>query len=241
MAYYCIPSYHRANLLPVRTLAFLERHGVQREHIHIYVVEEDLTAYQETCFGYNIHVGVKGLVAQREFIYNSWPEGSWIVFCDDDVQDVIGMDRKPVKNLGELCATGFLTCIKNNLRLWGFNSMCNPFYMKDTVTTHLLFIVGAMFGIVKKGSILSPPIEFKEDVYRTCAYYQADGGVVRINSAGVKTTYYKGSGGLNENRTLEKEKNDVDIVCSAFPLYAKKWTRKDGRVEVRLRHKKLIR
>jgi hypothetical protein len=136
-----------------------------------------------------------------------------------------------------VCKKGFDECLTNGLRLWGVNAVDNPFYMKDTITTHLLFCVGSFFGLIKRGDMLKPPTDYKEDVWRTIAYYVHDTGVVRMNNVAVKTTYHKGKGGMNEDRTLALEKYGVECVVRDFPQYAQAWTRKNGKVEVRLKNR----
>jgi hypothetical protein len=82
--------------------------------------------------------------------------------------------------------------------MFGFYSVCNPFFMKEKITTDLRHILGCSFGIINTGSEPPIPIEdncgLKEDYFRTCGYYKADGKVVRINYISMKTKYLKNKG-----------------------------------------------
>ena len=84
-----IPSLSRTNILKTQTLHTLQRFGIHKSLITIFVVEEELEQYKkEIGEDYKIVVGVKGLVQQREFIENFFPAGTWIVSFDDDIKDI---------------------------------------------------------------------------------------------------------------------------------------------------------
>ena len=54
----------------------------------------------------------------------------------------------------------------------------NHFFMKDTITTNLRYIVGAFYGTINRhDSNLKLYLEEKEDVLRTLQYYKKDGKV----------------------------------------------------------------
>ena len=85
----CIPSYKRANFCNEKTLATLHKHNINQSCIYVYVAnKEDYDIYKETLNPklYNkLVIGKKGLVPQRQFIMEHWPQDKHIVFFDDDV------------------------------------------------------------------------------------------------------------------------------------------------------------
>ena len=227
-------------MLKEKTFALLMRYGVPLEQIKIFVVEEELEAYWAAFPGVEIVVGVLGLVPQRRLIYQ-WCQDDEIVMMDDDVQAILGMDRQPVQDFVGLCKRGFLECKERGLRLWSVCPVDNNFFYRETVSVNLKFCIGSFFGLVKRGEMPHQPETFKEDVYRTCAYYKEDGGVVRLNWAGVKTSYARGTGGLNESRTIEKMLKGAEEVVKAFPEYATLYYRKrNGHPEIRLKAAKKV-
>lgn len=242
---FCIPTYKRAQLLAQRTYPLLKSYGIPDESIVLYVVAEEQEEYRKTFPFAQIVVGVKGLVPQRRFIYDDAKMDEEIMMLDDDLIAILGEGKKPVPDLVALCKRGFEECRRHGLRLWSVSPTDNSYFYKNEVSTHLKFCIGSFYGIVKQGQM---PFQadcladcLKEDYYRTCAYYKQDGGVVRLNWAGVKTSYLRGAGGLQETRTLERELEAAQTVVKAFPDYATLYTRKrTGRPEIRLRapHKK---
>ena len=78
-------------LVPKVTLALLDRHGVPRESVFIFVANaEERTSYS-TQLGRawpNIVVGVPTLWRQRNFIMRFFPPGTHVLSMDDDVEDI---------------------------------------------------------------------------------------------------------------------------------------------------------
>ena len=68
-------------------------------------------------------VGKKGLVPQRRYISQYFPDGKKIVSMDDDVQNMIQLKRddslKKIANLDSLFKRFFKTLIDKDLYLWG--------------------------------------------------------------------------------------------------------------------------
>lgn len=234
-----IPSYKRAETLRSKTLAMLDSYCIPRSKIHIFVVPEELDIYTKTLPDYiNIHPGIKGLVEQREFIHCFFPIGQQILFLDDDIDYFMDMRKTHYPNLMEAIESGFEACEKEGTTIFGIYPVANPFFMSNTISTSLKYIVGCCYGVINSERRQQPPLSDAEDFWRSCWYYKNEGKTVRLNFISPKTSYYKGSGGLAELRTPQSNTEGKMRVCQDFPDYATTWIRKrTGMMELRLRDK----
>jgi hypothetical protein len=212
----CIPSYKRAEVCRDKTLATLHKHKIDPKKIFVYVAnKEDYDLYKQTLDPktYNkLVIGIKGLVPQRQFIMNQWPQGKHIVFFDDDVQsiDLSLSPRFKGHNLDYFIKEAFKETEDLKSYIWGVYAVYNPFFRKarKEVTTDLNYIVGAFYGIINRPKLKAIQLTItkengqKEDVERTLKYFLTDGIVVRFNKIGFETKYYGKEGGLGtfENR-----------------------------------------
>lgn len=206
----CIPSYKRAEVCKDKTLATLHKHKIDPKKVYVYVAnKEDYDLYEKTLdkSTYNkLIIGKKGLVPQRQFIMNQWPQGKHIVFFDDDVQsiDLSLSPRFKGHNLDYFIKEAFTETEKNKAYIWGVYAVYNPFFRKGRkeMTTDLNYIVGAFYGIINRPNLKSIQLTItkengqKEDVERTLKYFVNDGIVIRFNKIGFETKYYGKEGGL---------------------------------------------
>ena len=130
---------------------------------------------------------------------------------------------------------------KKQAYIWGVYPVENPFFLSNTITDDLRFLVGPMWGKINRhDSNLRLTINEKEDFERTLRHYHKDGSVFRFNNVTIKTGYYSTAGGMqseNKNRFVEAEKS-ANYLVNKFPYYTTKWYKgKDKRPEVRLKDK----
>ena len=234
-----IPSYKRADTFKNKTFKLLEKHGLL-ERAFLFVIPEEMSQYSSATENkITILKGVPGLVNQRKYIYDQFPDGTMLLFMDDDVKDIIDIEKKSVENLDAVISEGFKICKDVGSKIWGIYPVANPFFMDASVSTDLKYIVGAFYGILKYGSYVDIPMDDKEDYYRTCAYYQNDGVLARLNYYAPITKYYKEKGGMQERRTSETNLAGAILVRDTFPLLATLYTRKTtGNAEIRLKRQK---
>ena len=129
-------------------------------------------------------------------------------------------------------------CIDKKIFLWGVYPLGVAFYMTDTITTDLRFIVGPMWGIINRHrKDLKLTIDEKEDSERTLQHWIIDGAVLRFNNVAIDTRYYKNKGGLQaegKNRKQEALKS-VYYLNKLYPELTKIYLgKKSGIPELKL-------
>ena len=208
----CIPSYKRAELCKDKTLKTLHDHKIDSKRIYVYVANKEDYALYEQILDKNTYnkiiIRKLGLVPQRQFIANQWPDGKHIVFFDDDIQSIdLSLSVKFKKhNLDFFIKQAFKECVKYKSYIWGVYAVYNPFFRKarKEMTTDLNYIVGAFYGIINRRSSTKIQLTItkengqKEDVERTLKYFLNDGIVLRFNKIGFETKYYGKEGGLGK-------------------------------------------
>jgi len=240
-----VPSYCRAKTCQ-KTLKLLQSNNLLGKTT-LFVVADNYEIYKDECTKAglvpgNIVIGVIGLVAQRRFIYNHYPENTKIFMMDDDIDSYIDISGGS-PNMNDFISTGFYECIIQGARLFGLYAVPNPFFMKNTVTTDLKFCVGSSYGIIKLGPEPMVPMDeltaLKEDYFRTCAYWTTDKKIIRLNYIAPKTKYYKGTGGLASQRSKENIDDCAKLLQMMYPDFVTLFTRKTtGFTEVRLKVKR---
>jgi hypothetical protein len=246
-----IPSYKRHETLQTKTLAVLKEYRIPSNKITVFVANKDEEKiYKEyldpKTYG-KIVVAEKGLTNARNFISDYFPVGTLLVSMDDDIKGFLEYDgsaprkERPLRSLLGVIKRGFQECIKNGCRLWGVYSVPNGFFMKDTVSTDLKFLVGSFWGCVNPGTKGSHGVKMimdeKEDYYRTLQYFLQDEKVVRLNFVAPKTAYYKEPGGMQENpERKKKQEHAVKFLLAKYPEFVTlNPTRKSGFMEIRLK------
>lgn len=213
-----IPSYKRPYSICQKTIRLLKDWGFPPEQIDIFVVDEEVETYKmylETDNYYNaLIVGVRGLAEQRLFIQNYYPPNTNILFADDDLERFKVLPS--VTNLPETCSKMFELTRSQGCHLWGIYPIANKLFQKDRVVKGAVYCVGAFFGYVNERQ-LQPPTSEKEDIFNTCYYVKKDGAILRLESVGVQTRYFKNAGGLQTDRTKESIRLAAEAVFQAYP------------------------
>jgi len=234
-----VPSYKRARLFLTKTYNVLEKASLL-DKTTVFVVPEEEAEYRSLCAGVGIVVGKRGLVQQRQVIYDHYPEGTHILMLDDDIEGFIDIRNEKPTDILPIVLRGFKECEEAGARLWSIYPVANPFFMNPTVSRDLKFCCGWFFGLIKKG-VSELPItvgDHKEDYHRTCAYWKADKVVIRINSIAAKQKFLRGDS-LDANK--ETHRLCAEAVVKAFPGLATTYTRKStGYAELRLSRRGML-
>ena len=175
-----IPSYKRSNIINFKTLMTLKNHNIKRSKIYIFVANDveysDYIKNVDKSLYNKIIIGEKGLKNQRNFIVDYFKEGINLVQMDDDIDDIVELipndNRRmnkliSIKDLNRFFVDAFRMIKKKNIFIWGIYPVSNPYFMTDTITNDLRFIVGPMWGIVNRhNNELKLTIDEKENVER---------------------------------------------------------------------------
>lgn len=229
-----IPSYKRHTKLRDSTLALLQRHHIDPALIDIFVADaEEHSIYAATLdpatYG-NLIIAVPGIRAARNFIADYYEEGQHLFCIDDDIRDLISLNDFDLKTFIE---NGFAECHKRNLNLFGIYPVANKFFMRDTMTTDLRFVIACVMGMINRK--IHVTLEDKEDYERTILYYLRDGGVIRYNNVAPVTRYSKEPGGMQLTRTKEVTHLAALALVERWPTMCQlKKAKTTGFSEVRL-------
>jgi len=259
--YIAIPSYNRSSYILQKTLNLLFRFHIATNRIAIFVVSEELIKYQEALINYpdiSIVVGPIGLHNMRNFIRLYYPEGTYLLQIDDDIEDLYEMieditipnlkisKRYPLIPLTldrfrEEIIRAFQQLTLKGYNFFGIYPVKNGYFMKDLpeYTYDLRFCVGAFWGCINQhNTSLILQLEEKEDFERTLRYYHQDGGVLRLNRIVPKTKYYKCAGGMQSRpfNRIETSKESCSFLLHHYPNNCRLYTsKKSGIWEVRLK------
>ena len=238
-----IPSYKRHVEITSKSLPTLKKGKVPAKNIYVFVAnktEEKIYKEKLDPSTYNkIVVGKKGIVQQRKFISQYFPECQYVVSMDDDVESVqklTGDKLKPVTNLDKFFKDAYKVLKKNGLYLWGIYPVNNPFFMYNKTTNDLRFIIGVLFGYINRhDKILYPSLKSatKEDYHQTVLYFMEDHGVIRFNNFTVKTKF-DAPGGLGDKGRFERAEKAASFLHKKYPKIVTRKRRKSGKAEINL-------
>jgi len=235
-----IPSYDRFNTIKEKTLKVLLSSGIHIKDIYIFVssIKQKLLYQSSLGNSYNIIVGKKGITNQRIFIQHYFPPGTHIVSMDDDIQQVNKLKGDKLVHLHDLHSffiNSFKFIINNNAFIWGVYPVRNPFFMHNTVSRDLKFIIGTFYGfIVRHDKDLIPICKEKEDYELSILYFLKDNTIIRFNNITFKTIF-RTSGGIGTIQGRIKDNFKAALFLNKkYPQFVSIFER-NGVKEIRLR------
>lgn len=223
--YICIPSYKRFDVIGKKSIKILNDAGIFNALIFVVPEEYDLykNALKEGTYG-EIIVGRPGLVEQRKFIMEYCPADSLILMMDDDIEGFVSLRDMNIK---DLINYGF--DLMGDCNMWGVSSSANRFFLKDTESTNLKYIIGCFYGIRNVRPILELKYgDNQEDKERTCRTWLRDGKILRLNWIAPITKYYATGGMMSSNPERKVlTKKYTESLCDEFPTLIKQIAKKD--------------
>ena len=143
-----------------------------------------------------------------------------------------------IEDLDTFIKKAFNKCKTNGIFLWGVYPLANAYFMTDTTTTDLRFIVGPMFGMINRHRPdLQLTLDEKENSERTLQHWVIDKKVLRFNNVGIETKYYKNKGGMqNDGKDRKAEAlKSVIYLHNKYPSITKiHLGKKSGVPEIKL-------
>jgi hypothetical protein len=237
-----IPTYKRAKT--IKTLSYLEECGVDMSIVDLFMAnEEEYNDYLEAGIKARMIIGVKGIREQREFIRDYYEQGQMVLSMDDDISGLyklVGDKLQKVTNLDGFVKSAFMICKMNKTKIWGVTAVNNPFYMKESVSTDLKFIVGCFYGFINDKDPffkVSEELKVKEDYELTIKHFIKYGKVVRFNGYSPKTKYYTEPGGLQGERNKVDSEEASSFLLQKYPEYVRlKGIGSNGHMEIGLKN-----
>lgn len=246
-----IPSYSRSTILKQKTLTMLERGGVPKNRIDIWIVKEQLNDYlQYENDGYRVMEGVKGISKQREFIANYYNENTPLVWFDDDcvgLYEKVLMDNKYKFKHKEIVdyelyfLNSFDKLWDSGANLMGVYPIRNIGWMKNRITTGLKFCIGShRINFNKKKYETASKYHLLEDYERTLKYFIGDGSVLRNEGVYIKHNFWTLDGGINaiipagEVREEDKLK-EIKQFVEEYGKYSRISKKKNNNCDIRLK------
>lgn len=214
-----ICSHDRIHTVKKKTLMVLDKYQIPKDKIFIFVAEDEEDAYREALVGYRICPGEKGLNNQRNAVTRYFEQDDHLFCLDDDITGFYCSSNKkliPLDNLDQFIRYGFKTAVQEHCSLWSLYPVKNALWLKNTITTGLVFCYGCCFGLINKKDVLIEG-QLKEDYERTLKFYKRDGSVLRLNYVAPAQSYKKGKGGLSSYRTDERERKECEALVLQYP------------------------
>jgi len=207
-----IPSFDRSSIIKEKTLSLLKRLNIENKDIVIFVETDNMKEeYNQVLEGaYNIIATyTKGICEKRNYIHSHYYEQTIFdrfIMIDDDVENIMTLNKKNPKVLEELDEHSFKTFVNDvfrfteyeGLSLWGVSPFHNPFFLSFNSSINLKQIPGAFQGICIRRDRYLPmaDIDHMEDSQFSLEYFLRDSGVVRFNSICLITKYFEEQGGI---------------------------------------------
>lgn len=231
-----IPTLSRPCALKKKTLHLLETQMIPKDKIYIFVVDEEYEMYASLLSEeYNIVIGQRGIANQRNFISNYFKIDQYIVSFDDDITDLMfledGKELKSIYNLKNVIDFMINVMDSGCINLAGVYPVSNAFFMKDTITTDLRFIIGGWFIYCNQKLMLDIRSESKEDYENTLLYFLNNGSVMRFNNLCFKSRKHS-EGGLGRDRKARNVQAAKYLVETYDEMVSYK---KDTLEEIRLK------
>ena len=222
----CIPSYNRLEGIQDKTLKLLKEYDIN--NITIFVsTQKDLEEYMAADLGTIVLVpeDYGGIGAVRSYIVNEWAaDKDNIVFIDDDIEVVKDL-HGGIVNIKEFFEIFFKKLEEHDLYFGGLPLCANPFFMKDTWTTNLKYISGAIqfVRIDKSREKVACFRRMYEDYCYDIMYFKRDGGILRYNGCAPITKNYNPEGGIaNEMGGMDKRLDCEHIADEIIDRFGNK-------------------
>lgn len=236
-----IPTLNRSKVIASKTLQTLRDTGFLPSTINLFVASEaQKLQYQKDVpahFYNQIIIGELGIAKQRNFITRLYPEGTRILFMDDDIRGFKLYKGFEKVHIPTLISDLFDWTQSLGTNLCGLYPAANPLFLQPRIRDSLCLICGSCFLMIVDHSVVArEDLSCKVDWFLSFVSYKKYGKLARADFIAPITTYWKGEGGLVDSRTVGVEASAAIEVMKAFPDYVTKvYMKKNGRPDLKLR------
>tara|TARA_R110000822_G_scaffold188837_1_gene327890 strand:- start:218 stop:1021 length:804 start_codon:yes stop_codon:yes gene_type:complete len=218
-----IPSYKRPETLIKKTIKSIYKTDIIK-NIYVFVADDDeYNIYEKKLIDYKeikVIKGVRGIPNQRNFIQKYFDKNDYLVFIDDDISHIKGLDLNnkivTALKLHNFIIKAFEQTKKIGFKMWGINSNTSIFEMKQSCSIGRIYIVGNFYGLINNTEILVDEgneiktrknySAGKESHERALKMYTKYGGVLKYRCIGVVSNYWGEKGGHQISRNNQGEK-----------------------------------
>jgi hypothetical protein len=233
-----IPSHMRIDTIQKRTLALIERNGISKSCIKIFVSPVCYKNYKDVLGSqYRVIRSYASILNTRNHIIRSHKDGQRIVEIDDDIEEIITFpSKRPVESLESLITSAFE---KSSGGLWGISATTDPRNACKTKEGFgLRSIVNSFLGYTNQREVRLTMKE-KEYFERTIIFWKKGLPIYKMPQFGVKTKYWKNKGGIqahyDETKRRAVQMKAADELYSMYPDLVYKKKRPNGIVDIRFR------
>lgn len=242
-----IISYKRHDMIQEKTLNMLKRYHVPASLIDIWVANnEEYEIYKKKVPSnlYNkIFIGEKGAYNARNCVRKHYPDNQLLLNLDDDIEEILLLkngELKPIgKDLIKLTKIAYKLMKTTQSKLCGIYAVNNAYFMSNTYSEGLYFCVAAMYWTLNdKSPELNATLPEKDDYQTIIHHYIKYKKVIRLNNVTIKTNYYKGKGGMTEERTEERIKQAGTYLIQHYPNLVEQNTTRKNHFEIKFKRQK---
>jgi|TARA_R110002012_G_scaffold309969_1_gene517392 hypothetical protein len=249
---WAIPSYKRPVVCAESTVAMLIENGVNPTDITIFLSDpNEQSEYEKQLTGTGVAIkgSELGVANNRKHIQHSYPEGTQLVCCDDDLTGIQtksedGKRLEPLHiKLPEFAEGAFARSKESGANLWGIYAAQNAMFMSHTETAGLRYIMGGFFGTttIDKDVARNHFLESSgEDFVTSILSFIRYGCTYRIDWVTAKTKYFS-EGGIDAELKLKGTKRQDDHtrtlhrIAETYPDLATTYTKAGGITNLRLK------
>lgn len=177
--------------------------------------------------GYAVVYVPEKLSNARRVIAEHFPVDTPVVHINDDFRGLL-LRVSPKRTVRAddqftvVCGTGF-DQFSDRVRMWGIHPTKNPYFMRPTITTGLLHLVGCFYGIRNDPAPdLQVTVESKEDYERMLLYAERGWAGARLNYIGPLVNFYTKPGGMTDVRTVEAVEAEVEYLVRRWPQHVRR-------------------
>lgn len=239
--FFGIPTYKRSEKQP--TLDYLERIGIDRQHIIMSVqTESDYKAYLAR--GYRERVGKlvfragNNVSDNRNTILDNTPKGVKIVILDDDIKAICklcGDHLRNIETLDELqqfLGYGYRIAAKHKTVGFSVYPCHNAYFMSNGYTTRNIG-EGTLLALTNIGMRFDSRFSTKEDYELSCRIIRRFGAFPRLNNYCCNAPHYTKGGCEEAWKDRQEHNRTAKRLVGMYPDILELNKRRIGEVKMR--------